>query len=546
MNKDKNRKTGQFATNRLYWWILLVIILLAAGVRCRLLEVPLERDEGEYAYAGQLILQGIPPYQQLYSMKLPGIYAAYALILAVFGQTHGGIHLGLLFINAATTVLVFLLARRIIDPLAGVTAGACFALLSLGQSVQGIFANSEHFVILPVVGGLLLLVRALDEDKMWMLFISGLLLSTGFLVKQHGVAFVGMGGLYVLICQLQKQPKDLKRLAFICLLFVTGVIVPYALTCLIFMLAGIFGKFWFWTVKYAMAYTSQVPLSEAWEIFKDRAVYATRSARLIWILSGIGLTALAWDRQSRQKALFIGMFTVFSFLAICPGFYFRPHYFVLTLPVSALLAGIAVSSFVNILSKIPSLAIKKPSIQYILPVLLLIVCLTLSVWQQRVFLFEMTPLQASRSTYGYNPFPESLELARFISTTAKQGDRIAVIGSEPQIFFYSGRHSVTGYIYMYPLMEHHDFALQMQKEMIKEIESAQPEYLLVVNISTSWLSRKNSHKLIFEWLKKYQKQHYNMVGLADMLRGSATLYQWGQDIRWPPRSPLWIAVMKRK
>jgi hypothetical protein len=38
----------------------------------------LERDEGEYAYAGQLMLQGIPPYQLAYTMKLPGPFAAYA------------------------------------------------------------------------------------------------------------------------------------------------------------------------------------------------------------------------------------------------------------------------------------------------------------------------------------------------------------------------------------------------------------------------------------------------------------------------------------
>ena len=49
--------------------------------------MPLERDEGEYAYAGQLMLQLIPPYQLAYNMKLPGIYAAYAVVLKLFGQT---------------------------------------------------------------------------------------------------------------------------------------------------------------------------------------------------------------------------------------------------------------------------------------------------------------------------------------------------------------------------------------------------------------------------------------------------------------------------
>ncbi len=67
--------------------MVLLVVLLAAFIRYRLLDMPLERDEGEYAYAGQLILQGIPPYELAYNMKLPGTYYAYALGMAVFGQT---------------------------------------------------------------------------------------------------------------------------------------------------------------------------------------------------------------------------------------------------------------------------------------------------------------------------------------------------------------------------------------------------------------------------------------------------------------------------
>jgi hypothetical protein len=44
-------------TRFLPWAIVLLVILLAAMVRIRLLETPLERDEGEYAYNGQLLLQ---------------------------------------------------------------------------------------------------------------------------------------------------------------------------------------------------------------------------------------------------------------------------------------------------------------------------------------------------------------------------------------------------------------------------------------------------------------------------------------------------------
>ena len=128
--KKKRHKTGRLASGPrkpgaglpsgripawragLPWIWLGLILLFVVAVRIRLLPVPLERDEGEFAYAGQLILEGIPPYQLAYNVKLPGIYAAYALVMAIFGQTPTGIHLGLLFVNLGAIVLLFFLARR--------------------------------------------------------------------------------------------------------------------------------------------------------------------------------------------------------------------------------------------------------------------------------------------------------------------------------------------------------------------------------------------------------------------------------------------------
>ena len=75
-----------FHRHRLRWFVVATILLVAV-VRLRLLNLPLERDEGEYAYAGQLLLQGVPPYQLAGNMKFPGTYAAYAIIMAGFWQT---------------------------------------------------------------------------------------------------------------------------------------------------------------------------------------------------------------------------------------------------------------------------------------------------------------------------------------------------------------------------------------------------------------------------------------------------------------------------
>lgn len=94
--------------------------------------------------------------------------------MSVFSETRVAIHLGLLIVNSATALLLFLLGRKLFNASAGLTAAAAFALLSMGKQVQGIFANAEHFVILPTIGGILLLVYAIESNK-----LSTLLTNTG-------------------------------------------------------------------------------------------------------------------------------------------------------------------------------------------------------------------------------------------------------------------------------------------------------------------------------------------------------------------------------
>jgi len=141
------------------WCILAIIVFgVVLTIRILLLGIPLERDEGEYAYAGQLMLQGIPPYKLAYNMKFPGTYAAYAVIMSIFGQTIFGIHLGLLLVNTITVALIFLLGRQLMDSTAGIAAATSYAVLSMNPSVLGLAAHATNFVMVFVLGGTLLIL----------------------------------------------------------------------------------------------------------------------------------------------------------------------------------------------------------------------------------------------------------------------------------------------------------------------------------------------------------------------------------------------------
>lgn len=145
---------------------LAIILILNCYVRWRLIEVPLERYEEEYAYGAQLLLQGLMPYKDIYSMKLPGIYLIYGVILKLFGHSTIAIHTGLLIVNSLSIIFVFLIAKRLLCSSVSATLAAVFYTVhNLSSSVQGIFANTEHFMMPFVLGGFFCLLHSLSRKQ---------------------------------------------------------------------------------------------------------------------------------------------------------------------------------------------------------------------------------------------------------------------------------------------------------------------------------------------------------------------------------------------
>jgi len=512
--------------------------LSTALIRIRLLSIPLERDEGEFAYMGQLILQGIPPYLIFYHINLPGIYAAYALIMSVFGESAEGIHLGFLIINAATIISVFLLGKRLYDSYTGIIASASFAILSVSPSVLGTSAYATHFVLLPALGGILLMLRATDSGKLKHLFWSGMLLGISFLMKQPGIFFAIFASFYFFFSLHRMRGIPFSLIFKQELLLFFGAIIPFALTIGILYKAAVLEKFWFWTYLYGKEYASRVPFSMGLQIFLSQVPHIIDRFYLLWAIGGIGISALLWDKRARTRATFVLGFSVFSFLAVCPGLYFRPHYFVLILPAVALLIGIGINSLGRLILKF------QPKFKWVSTILFL-VFLFMGVYSYRSFFFGLTPVQACRMMYGPNPFPESIRIAEYIKAHSKKEDKIVILGSEPQIYFYSSRHSATGYIYVYGLMENQKYALRMQLDMAREIEKVEPKYLIFVNIPTSWLANARSERYILEWLQQYLNNKFSLVGVVDILSPYETAYRWDNEAKnYSPRSPYFLCVYK--
>ena len=519
--------------------ILLLVIVLFGLIRYRLRDMPLERDEGEYAYSGQLLLQGIPPYKLAYNMKLPGIYVAYAAIMAVFGETPAGTHLGLLLVNAASVVLMYLLTSLVFGRLAGLIAGCSYALLSTSTSVMGFEAHATNFVVLPALAGIVLVVVAADSHRISLISLSGICSGLAFLMKQHGIFFVLFCLLYLCwrAARQFRSPLPAMRDGTI---FAAGAILPYAVTCLLLYRAGVFHTFWFWTVSYAGEY-SKIGLRRAIHAFLENSARVVMPAVLVWIVAVVGITALWWDRDVSRHRFFALALFLLSFLSICPGAYFRPHYFVLVLPVVAMLTGIAVSSTTKRLAENPGRRFA------VVPILLFMLALGYSIATQRRDYFSLAPESVFQATYPDDPFLAAKAVADYVRQHSSPSARIAVIGSEPEIYFYAHRRSATGYIYMYSLIGHQKYLASMQEQMLRELHENQPEYLVYVDVWNSWGDRSHAREAtaFLQSLNDFMNSQYERVGVADL--DPATQYIWGDAARtYVPKSPSSIYVLKRR
>lgn len=620
--------------NRLFrqrtWFLLIGIVSFVFVVRVRLLNMPLERDEGEYAYAGQLILQGVPPYKMAYNMKLPGTYAAYALIMAVFGQSPAGIHLGLLLVNCASIVLVFLIGRRLLDEVAGLAAAVSFAILSLSPSVRGLAGHATHFVVLPALGGILLLLEGQEitrprtfghgpprvglvavQYRHSTLFFSGLLFGIAILMKQQGIFFGLFGLIFLFSAQVwglfarmkerarfgprrramaksrrqahapQALPADRPTLiaagrqsqqtllhagpsptavtastnssgnppaasqnpgagptptsapsqvsagrqtsgtrqsnspiiTWTVLMkqteiFTVGLVLPYLITCVVLWGAGAFHQFWFWTFTYALEYATAVPLATGLTFLPAAVESAVGPNALLWLLAGIGAILILWEKRlTVNRRFYLILFLVCSAATTAVGFYFRRHYFITLLPALSLLLGIAVSRSMTWFKTKRGL---EQAVGVPIPILFFIGLAVAFVGDGAVW-FGLSPKDAVREIYSTTLFDEAAKMGQFIRTRTPKSARIAVLGSEPEIYFLSHRRAATGHIYTYPLMERQRFALQMQEEMIAEIETNRPEYVVYVDHELSWLQGPDSNTRIFDWWRAYWADHLELV-----------------------------------
>jgi Gpi18-like mannosyltransferase len=513
---------------------LCITILLVVYIRFHFLDMALERDEGEYAYSAVQILNGKHPYLDFYNMKLPGVYYAYALIFSLFGKSITAVRAFIGVMCLYNAYLIGKISSKWFDNRTGLIAAAIYLWMSVGIPSQGIIANAEHFVVLFYLAHL----DSLIQKKYLQ---AGILAALALLMKQHA-AIILLFSFIFFIFEANKGIKKTDTLKTIAHLSI-GFSIPVLLFLTSIYQNGAWAPFKFFVLDYGRAYSNiRKPdpfnfgylhyILTQFSFWKWIAI----SAVLILVIKKTTAHKLKSEPNTyNQKAGYILLWLFLAYLAVLPGWYYRPHYFQYIFPPLAILTAIGFFLLRDLMAKVPFLGSQKIQSAIFTTMLLLgfadayrgqYPVLEICKRNNRPDIIKYENQSLINLMYGDDNFQELTELGRYLKSESSSSDKIGMIANEPQVAFYAGLPLASGYLYSYAFQEKQIYAQQMLTQHLGELSKAKPRWFLLNNgfITTDSFTNKQR---IEEWWSIFKKD-YDLTGAI------STKNQWEKQFSLSP------------
>jgi hypothetical protein len=516
----------KFLTDNKFAYLLLLLLLgITYYVRSNFFLIPFERDEGIYAYFGKLILEGKIPYKDFYEIKLPGIFYAYALIVKVFGYSVYKLHFGFTIVNLLNIIILFFIGKKILGPFYGLAIGVVFSILSLNPGLCGFTIQSEHLVVFFISAGILALIYANDLKKQFYYLLSGLLFALAVSIKSHAVFMCFFGLLMIIVNNYSNEKAIISRILLKNILYyLIGGFIIIILISLSILLNNSYKEFSLHVLHIGGTYEASVSFEFGWQNFTNSLSRILENHKVFWYLSMFSVFTIFSNQFTIKEKIFCIQIMLLSFLMILPGFYFYGHYYILILPAVSILSGISLKFFkLYFEKKIEKFASIFVSITFII--------LSYShVSSLNSYYFQPDYFKILRSTYGINPFPEAMEIGKWLNTKLKNEDKITLIGSEPQLYVYTNKNSISRHAYFTAVVIDFPEHKIWQREFTSDIKTNKPRFIIYFNNPLSLLIQKNTDKYIFKWVADYIKQNYKVAGLVEMVSPNESRYIFGEKV----------------
>ena len=485
------------------WLILASALVLFLALRVRVVSMPFERDEGEYAYIAQRVPAGDAPYRAAFFQKTPGTVFVYAAAFEIFGQSVEAVHITLYVWSVLTAWLLSLLVRRLSDSLAAALSVLVFAVISVDPRLLATAANTEQFALLPVAAGLLTYLYARQTGRRVWWFACGAACIAAFWFKQVALAPAGVIAIWALGSLIAGGRRSAGRHLMNWFVWACGALAVSAPILAYLVLNNAWDDFVYCVFRHNMDYARRVSIGTGLDALYFRLGQQAPTFAVVWGLAMFGcisarrrddadgtdgsdpsLAETAPARSPEPLVLphpqwFLGVWLLLSFVAIASPLNFYQHYFVWWLLPLAALAGIGASRLIRLSARLGAVGWWSGCALAIAAIGAPTVVGNRSVW------FADTTARMAAHMYGENVFAESPVIGEYIRTHSDRDDTVYILGSEAQILYHAQRRSATRYIIMYPLFGPYRDAARQQREVLEEVTRNRPKWILDVRLENS-------------------------------------------------------------
>jgi hypothetical protein len=499
-----------------FWTVVSVIGLCCLFIllQWNSFNAPFERDEGHYAYGAWIMTRGLVPYIHTFEMKPPLIFLPYLLALLIDPNSVWPVHLIAFLSLALTVILVGLTVHHEFGQRAGLIAMWFVAPMVMFPPLTPYAANTEKFMILPLMGLLTIYVFNRERPGRWPWFWAAVCGLAAILYKPIALPAV----LFIFLVwsvENWRRERSVRDAGLKIAYASAGALLTLILVTGYFFARGGFPGFWEQTVEFNRYYiASSGGQAFSFLFAKLRnfvSCWPALFVLLIWLL--IKRPPRAW--------FYLGLLAV-----ALATIYSTPygHYYILLMPLWAIVSALALDSLAGQIGS----SFKRPEWAGKIAIVLMFVILGSMLWPVRNWLF-LSPAQVTAKSYGiYNPFIEAPLVAKRVAELTKPDDYVFIAGTEQEILYFAKRLKPMRFSSLYELMLEHPRNLAYQQETIHSLELNTPEVIVWVRSPLSWMAAKSSPELIFNYLDQLLNARYRLVGGA--IRQGSTAY-WQEPLR---------------
>lgn len=482
---DKQTKFKRFLIKYSPFILLLFFMFIT---RINTFNLPYERDEGEYAYIAQSYKEGLLPYRDIFDQKPPIIFFIFYISELINPGGVWGPRILSFIATFISAVIVYLIGKKQFGEKVGIVSMWFFYILLNFPAFYPFSANTEVFMLPPLLGATCLYFYNKENPKQSVIFLFGLLSSLAMFTKPTCLPVI----VYIVLLwsyRFFKQGVQLRYLLKTLSTLFLGILLPTSIILFSLYSKGIFNEFIEIVFTYNLDYA-----------------HTHYDAGLTYFLYRILLFSVFWFpisilyfhffiKNKNYKLLFLG-FIVSSLLLVYRST--MPHHYIQLVPFLALVAAM---SYVTLHEQINNQTHKA-----VFNIVFILIPLGVNIG-----FYILRPITINSIAYTPdNLFFESVTISKYIKSMTNPTDKILVIGNEPEIYYYSNRNSASKLIYTYPLTIPTKYKGYYENLFIGDLIQNKPKIVVYCKNNDSRIPISTSKKI-----DEYLNQKYNLLGVLE-------------------------------